>query len=173
MWLVAIWFILEKVKCVLFLDAGKLSGGMSSGAFLFLSLGMSRPQWPFINFRRKFPSAEVNEFSMKLQWHSFLQICSILRFGNWLCVIYAHFNFQHVDFQQKVKTKESFKNWENTLFSHICTKVVNFCVTMCVYCYFQGKKEDKLTAFIVEKSFGGVTRGLPQDKLGVRGSNSK
>jgi len=30
-----------------------------------------------------------------------------------------------------------------------------------------------MTAFIVERSFGGVTNGVPEDKLGIRGSNSK
>ncbi|KAL1435934.1 hypothetical protein MTO96_010702 [Rhipicephalus appendiculatus] len=35
-----------------------------------------------------------------------------------------------------------------------------------------GKKEDKMTAFIVERSFGGVTSGTPEDKLGIRGSNT-
>lgn len=34
------------------------------------------------------------------------------------------------------------------------------------------KKEDKITAFIVERSFGGVTSGTPEDKLGIRGSNT-
>ena len=29
-----------------------------------------------------------------------------------------------------------------------------------------------MTAFIVERSFGGVTNGKPEDKLGIRGSNS-
>lgn len=35
-----------------------------------------------------------------------------------------------------------------------------------------GQKKDKITAFIVEKAFGGVTSGKPEDKLGIRGSNS-
>ncbi|XP_060080588.1 complex I assembly factor ACAD9, mitochondrial-like [Ylistrum balloti] len=35
-----------------------------------------------------------------------------------------------------------------------------------------GKKVDKVTAFIVERSFGGVTSGKPEDKLGIRGSNT-
>ena len=30
-----------------------------------------------------------------------------------------------------------------------------------------------MTAFIVERKFGGVTSGKPEDKLGIRGSNSK
>ncbi|KAL7842998.1 hypothetical protein AOLI_G00245100 [Acnodon oligacanthus] len=35
-----------------------------------------------------------------------------------------------------------------------------------------GQKKDKITAFIVEKAFGGVTCGKPEDKLGIRGSNT-
>lgn len=34
------------------------------------------------------------------------------------------------------------------------------------------KKKDKITAFIVERAFGGVTSGKPEDKLGIRGSNT-
>jgi len=30
-----------------------------------------------------------------------------------------------------------------------------------------------MTAFIVERAFDGVTNGMPEDKLGIRGSNSK
>lgn len=37
----------------------------------------------------------------------------------------------------------------------------------------QGQKVDKVTAFIVEREFGGITSGKPEDKLGIRGSNSK
>ena len=37
----------------------------------------------------------------------------------------------------------------------------------------QGETEDKVTAFIVERAFGGVTSGKPEDKMGIRGSNSK
>ena len=37
----------------------------------------------------------------------------------------------------------------------------------------QGEKKDKVTAFIVEREFGGITNGRPEDKLGIRGSNSK
>ncbi|XP_059185279.1 complex I assembly factor ACAD9, mitochondrial [Centropristis striata] len=33
-----------------------------------------------------------------------------------------------------------------------------------------GVKKDKITAFIVERAFGGVTSGKPEDKLGIRGS---
>ena len=29
-----------------------------------------------------------------------------------------------------------------------------------------------MTAFLVERSFGGVTNGKPEDKLGIRGSNT-
>lgn len=36
-----------------------------------------------------------------------------------------------------------------------------------------GTKKDKVTAFIVERAFGGVISGKPEDKLGIRGSNSK
>ncbi|XP_006747365.1 complex I assembly factor ACAD9, mitochondrial isoform X2 [Leptonychotes weddellii] len=32
--------------------------------------------------------------------------------------------------------------------------------------------KDKITAFIVERAFGGVTNGKPEDKLGIRGSNT-
>ncbi|KTG40654.1 hypothetical protein cypCar_00000206 [Cyprinus carpio] len=34
------------------------------------------------------------------------------------------------------------------------------------------QKKDKITAFIVERAFGGVTSGKPEDKLGIRGSNT-
>uniref|UniRef100_A0A8C0SKD7 Acyl-CoA dehydrogenase family member 9 n=1 Tax=Canis lupus familiaris TaxID=9615 RepID=A0A8C0SKD7_CANLF len=36
-----------------------------------------------------------------------------------------------------------------------------------------GSVKDKITALIVERDFGGVTNGKPEDKLGIRGSNSK
>ncbi|XP_044158083.1 complex I assembly factor ACAD9, mitochondrial [Bufo gargarizans] len=35
-----------------------------------------------------------------------------------------------------------------------------------------GTTKDKITAFIVERAFGGVTHGKPEDKLGIRGSNT-
>ncbi|XP_075431094.1 complex I assembly factor ACAD9, mitochondrial [Ascaphus truei] len=35
-----------------------------------------------------------------------------------------------------------------------------------------GVTKDKITAFIVERAFGGVTNGKPEDKLGIRGSNT-
>ncbi|CAB3376296.1 Hypothetical predicted protein [Cloeon dipterum] len=35
-----------------------------------------------------------------------------------------------------------------------------------------GQKEDKVTAFVVERGFGGITSGKPEDKLGIRGSNT-
>ncbi|KAF6026790.1 hypothetical protein EB796_014891 [Bugula neritina] len=35
-----------------------------------------------------------------------------------------------------------------------------------------GTIENKITAFIVERGFGGVTNGPPEDKLGIRGSNT-
>lgn len=31
---------------------------------------------------------------------------------------------------------------------------------------------DKVTAFIVERKFGGITNGKPEDKLGIKGSNT-
>lgn len=36
-----------------------------------------------------------------------------------------------------------------------------------------GQKKDKISAFIVERAFGGITSGKPEDKLGIRGSQSK
>ena len=42
-----------------------------------------------------------------------------------------------------------------------------------MFSFYQGEKQDKITAFIVEWEFGGVTSGKPEDKLGIRGSNSK
>lgn len=35
-----------------------------------------------------------------------------------------------------------------------------------------GEKKDRVTAFIVERAFGGVSSGPPEDKLGIRGSNT-
>ncbi|BFF95062.1 very long-chain specific acyl-CoA dehydrogenase mitochondrial [Drosophila madeirensis] len=35
-----------------------------------------------------------------------------------------------------------------------------------------GEKKDKVTAFIVERSFGGVTNGAPEKKMGIRASNT-
>ncbi|XP_041726405.1 complex I assembly factor ACAD9, mitochondrial isoform X2 [Coregonus clupeaformis] len=35
-----------------------------------------------------------------------------------------------------------------------------------------GVKKDKISAFIVERAFGGITSGKPEDKLGIRGSNT-
>ncbi|XP_061076666.1 complex I assembly factor ACAD9, mitochondrial [Conger conger] len=35
-----------------------------------------------------------------------------------------------------------------------------------------GVKKDKISAFIVERAFGGVISGQPEDKLGIRGSNT-
>ncbi|CAJ1051857.1 complex I assembly factor ACAD9%2C mitochondrial [Xyrichtys novacula] len=35
-----------------------------------------------------------------------------------------------------------------------------------------GQKKDKITAFIVERAFGGITHGKLEDKLGIRGSNT-
>ncbi|MBN3297765.1 complex I assembly factor ACAD9, mitochondrial [Amia ocellicauda] len=36
----------------------------------------------------------------------------------------------------------------------------------------EGNRKDKITAFIVERAHGGVTSGKPEDKLGIRGSNT-
>lgn len=36
----------------------------------------------------------------------------------------------------------------------------------------QGVKKDKISAFIVERAFGGIVSGKPEDKLGIRGSNT-
>lgn len=36
-----------------------------------------------------------------------------------------------------------------------------------------GITKDKISAFIVERAFGGIVSGKPEDKLGIRGSNSK
>uniref|UniRef100_H2S1Q8 Acyl-CoA dehydrogenase family, member 9 n=1 Tax=Takifugu rubripes TaxID=31033 RepID=H2S1Q8_TAKRU len=35
-----------------------------------------------------------------------------------------------------------------------------------------GVKKEKITAFIVERAFGGITSGKAEDKLGIRGSNT-
>ncbi|XP_072928259.1 complex I assembly factor ACAD9, mitochondrial isoform X2 [Hemitrygon akajei] len=35
-----------------------------------------------------------------------------------------------------------------------------------------GATKDKITAFVVERKFGGITSGKPEDKLGIRGSNT-
>ena len=35
-----------------------------------------------------------------------------------------------------------------------------------------GKKLDKITAFFVERDFGGITSGKPEDKMGIRCSNT-
>ena len=35
-----------------------------------------------------------------------------------------------------------------------------------------GHVEDKITAFIVERSFGGVTNGAPEKKMGIKASNT-
>ncbi|XP_068143495.1 very long-chain specific acyl-CoA dehydrogenase, mitochondrial isoform X1 [Drosophila tropicalis] len=35
-----------------------------------------------------------------------------------------------------------------------------------------GQKKDKVTAFIVERSFGGVTHGPPEKKMGIKASNT-
>uniref|UniRef100_A0A667ZVP2 Complex I assembly factor ACAD9, mitochondrial n=1 Tax=Myripristis murdjan TaxID=586833 RepID=A0A667ZVP2_9TELE len=35
-----------------------------------------------------------------------------------------------------------------------------------------GVKQDKISAFIVERAYGGIISGKPEDKLGIRGSNT-
>ncbi|KAL0585911.1 hypothetical protein ABG067_004445 [Albugo candida] len=43
---------------------------------------------------------------------------------------------------------------------------------MTVFAQTEVDGKDKVTAFIVERGFGGVTSGPPEDKLGIRGSNT-
>ncbi|KAI9907138.1 hypothetical protein PsorP6_003640 [Peronosclerospora sorghi] len=43
---------------------------------------------------------------------------------------------------------------------------------MTVFAQTEVKGKDMVTAFIVERAFGGVTSGPPEDKLGIRGSNT-
>ncbi|RLN21500.1 hypothetical protein BBI17_004145 [Phytophthora kernoviae] len=43
---------------------------------------------------------------------------------------------------------------------------------MTVFAQTEVNGKDKVTAFIVERAFGGVTSGPPEDKLGIRGSNT-
>jgi alkylation response protein AidB-like acyl-CoA dehydrogenase len=38
--------------------------------------------------------------------------------------------------------------------------------------FYTGKESDKVTAFIVERSFGGVTSGPPEKKMGIKASNT-
>lgn len=35
-----------------------------------------------------------------------------------------------------------------------------------------GTEKDKVTAFIVERGFGGITNGPPEKKMGIKGSNT-
>ena len=44
---------------------------------------------------------------------------------------------------------------------------------MDLFILFQGELHERVSAFIVERAFGGITHGKPEDKLGIRGSNSK
>ena len=37
---------------------------------------------------------------------------------------------------------------------------------------YKGSTQDKVTAFIVERSFGGVTSGPPEKKMGIKASNT-
>jgi len=39
--------------------------------------------------------------------------------------------------------------------------------------FLQGAIEDRITAFIVERAFGGVSNGRQEDKHGICGSDSK
>ncbi len=43
---------------------------------------------------------------------------------------------------------------------------------MTVFAQTEVDGKDKITAFIVERAFGGVSAGKPEDKLGIRGSNT-
>ncbi|RHY36992.1 hypothetical protein DYB38_005258 [Aphanomyces astaci] len=43
---------------------------------------------------------------------------------------------------------------------------------MTVFAQTEVDGKDKVTAFIVERAFGGLTSGPPEDKLGIRGSNT-
>ena len=38
--------------------------------------------------------------------------------------------------------------------------------------WFPGVTKDKVTAFIVERAFGGVTNGPPEKKMGIKASNT-
>jgi len=38
--------------------------------------------------------------------------------------------------------------------------------------FFEGAERDKVTAFIVQRSFGGVTSGPPEKKMGIKCSNT-
>ncbi len=35
-----------------------------------------------------------------------------------------------------------------------------------------GEMKDKISAFVVERSFGGVSSGLPEKKMGIKASNT-
>eukprot|EP00002_Diphylleia_rotans_P014377 TRINITY_DN27_c0_g1_i1.p1 TRINITY_DN27_c0_g1~~TRINITY_DN27_c0_g1_i1.p1 ORF type:complete len:617 (-),score=160.11 TRINITY_DN27_c0_g1_i1:495-2345(-) len=43
---------------------------------------------------------------------------------------------------------------------------------MTVFAQTEVDGKDKVTAFIVERAFGGISAGKPEDKLGIRGSNT-
>ncbi|KAA0201452.1 hypothetical protein HAZT_HAZT004475 [Hyalella azteca] len=43
---------------------------------------------------------------------------------------------------------------------------------MTVFARTEVDGKDKITAFFVERAFGGVTSGAPEDKMGIRGSNT-
>lgn len=38
--------------------------------------------------------------------------------------------------------------------------------------HFTGTTKDKVTAFIVERAFGGVSHGAPEKKMGIKASNT-
>ena len=50
---------------------------------------------------------------------------------------------------------------------------ISHCNSFCWCGFLQSKAEERITAFIVERAFGGLTNGSPEDKHGIRGSNSK
>ena len=46
------------------------------------------------------------------------------------------------------------------------------CLRNSLYPIFLGVERDKITAFIVERSFGGVSNGPPEKKMGIKCSNT-
>lgn len=38
--------------------------------------------------------------------------------------------------------------------------------------FFTGETKEKVTAFIVERAFGGITSGPPEKKMGIKASNT-
>lgn len=49
---------------------------------------------------------------------------------------------------------------------------INFWDIIWLLVYVTGQERDKVTAFIVERSFGGVTNGPPERKMGIKCSNT-